>query len=549
MHGVKNSSRLKIIVGFLLLFIAVPLAYSLYTNHVWEDFFITFKYSKNFCEGNGLVYVPGEKVHGFTSPLGVMLPAFCYLVTGSDSYEKAIWLFRILFCIPAFAAAGLFLISVFLKEDGDHKMLPVFFAGLLFAAEAKSVVFSVNGMETAFMLFFLSWTFYLMTRDKFNWLQLGVAWGGMMWTRPDSCVYIAVLSIAFYIFRRGASRDFMVSILKAAAVTTVFYLPWFTWAWWYYGSPVPNTVLAKEGMGGSANLLEIIPRMISHFHIAAGWVYAPVYPHFQGWNPLVFVFSTAAGLFAALYWMLPWAGNDRIGRAASCSFFFIVLYFSYMPFPYPWYFPPAAMLGIIVFARGTFMLAGHFKKPENRSAVPVLALSGCFLVMTVTLLMTSYEMMMQQKYVEDGTRRKVGEWLNRNSDKNDRIYVEALGYIGYFSDRKILDWPGLVSPEVVSAVKKEKLDYCTVVAKLRPDWVVARIFDHWNLITRSAYFRDNYDVVIVYDSVDEIGNLGYIPGEFYLLYDSCYYISRKRKPDSLPAKDLRTPLPHSMKIR
>jgi hypothetical protein len=88
----KNFSRLKIMLGFLFLFIAVPLAYSFYTNHIWEDFFITFKYSKNFCEGNGLVYIPGEKVHGFTSPLGVMLPAFCYLVTGADSYEKAIWL-------------------------------------------------------------------------------------------------------------------------------------------------------------------------------------------------------------------------------------------------------------------------------------------------------------------------------------------------------------------------------------------------------------------------------------------------------------------------
>ncbi|MFZ2655361.1 MAG: hypothetical protein WAX69_10585 [Victivallales bacterium] len=420
-------------------------------------------------------------------------------------------------------------------------MLPVFFAGLLFAVEAKSVVFSVNGMETAFMLFFLSWTFYLMTRDKFNWLQIGVAWGGMMWTRPDSCVYIAVLSMAFYVFRRNSSRDFALSIVKAAAVTTVFYLPWFIWAWWYYGSPVPNTVLAKEGMFGSSNLLDVLFRTVYHFPRVLSWVYAPVYPHFQGWNPIVYLFSGTAGIFAAVYWMLPWAGNDRIGRTASCCFFFIAVYLSYMPFPYPWYFPPAAMLGIIVFARGTFMLAGHFKKPENRSAVPVLALSGCFLVMTVTVLLTSYEMMLQQKYIEDGTRKKIGEWLNKNSARNDRIYVEALGYIGYFSDRKILDWPGLVSPEVVRAVKKEKLDYTTVIERLRPEWVVARIFDHWNLVTRSGYFRDNYDVAIVFDSLNDLENLGYIPGEYYLLYDSCYYISRKKSADGVPVKEQASP--------
>jgi hypothetical protein len=172
-HGIKGFTKLRILILFSCLFIAVPLAYSLYTGHMWEDFFITFKYSKNLCEGNGLVYEKGEKVHGFTSPAGTLLPAFCYLVTGADSFEKAIWLFRILFCIPAFAAAGVFVLSVFLKDNTIHKLTPAVFAGLLFIAEAKSVMFSVNGMETALMLFFLSWSFYLMSREKINWLQNG----------------------------------------------------------------------------------------------------------------------------------------------------------------------------------------------------------------------------------------------------------------------------------------------------------------------------------------------------------------------------------------
>ena len=51
----------------------VPTAYTLYTNHIWEDFFITFRHSQNLCEGKGLVYNEGERVHGFTSPLGVLL--------------------------------------------------------------------------------------------------------------------------------------------------------------------------------------------------------------------------------------------------------------------------------------------------------------------------------------------------------------------------------------------------------------------------------------------------------------------------------------------
>lgn len=529
-HGIKGFTKLRILILFSCLFVAVPLAYSLYTGHMWEDFFITFKYSKNLCEGNGLVYEKGEKVHGFTSPAGTLLPAFCYLVTGADSFEKAIWLFRILFCIPAFAAAGVFVLSVFLKDNTIHKLTPAVFAGLLFIAEAKSVMFSVNGMETALMLFFLSWSFYLMSREKINWLQNGIAWGGMMWTRPDSCIYIAALAVAFFMFGFERRKTFIVSILKSSAITAIIYLPWFLWAWHYYGSPVPNTVIAKEGLTASAGLFGAVKHMIARLPHTTSWIYAPVYPQFDGWNPLVYVFSSIVGIFAFIYWIVPYSAQDRIGKAASFIFFLISIYFAYMPFPFPWYFPPAAMLGIIVVVRGIYTLSKHMKKEENRVALPVLCLFGVFILMLVNLLLTSYQMMLQQKYIETGTRRPIGEWLKNNTAKTDRIYVEALGYIGYFSERKMLDFPGLVTPEVVKLVKEDKLNYASVIERLKPEWVVARTEDYYfKLLPNSTYFRENYKVVIVFDAIDKLDALGYIPGEWYLMYDSYYYVLKKRE--------------------
>jgi hypothetical protein len=527
-HGIKGFTKWKIAILFCCLFVAVPLAYSLYTGHIWEDFLITFKYSKNLCEGNGLVYEVGERVHGFTSPSGTLLPAFCYLATGADSYEKALWLFRLLFCIPAFAAAGLFVLFGFLRDKTIHKLTPAVFAGLLFIAESKSVMFSVNGMETGILLFFLSWSFYLMSREKIDWLQNGVAWGGMMWTRPDSCIYIAALAAAFLIFGFEKRKTFAVSVLKSSAITTIVYLPWFLWAWQYYGTPIPNTVIAKASLFGSMGSLGMFKNLIAHLPYTTSWIYAPVYPHFPGWNPLVYIFSSLVGIFAFTYWIIPYSAQDRIGRAASFVFFLVSIYFAYMPFPFPWYFPPAAMIGIIVMVRGVYTLSKHMRKEENRVVVPVLCLFGIFVIMSVNFMLASYEMMLQQKYIENGTRRQVGEWLKKNSARTDRIYLEALGYIGYFSERKMLDYPGLVSPEVVKLVKTEKLDYTSTFERLQPEWVVARIGDHWNLFKHSAYFRDNYKVIIVFDSIDKLDALGYIPGEWYLMYDACYYISKKQ---------------------
>ena len=53
----------------------ISLAFATFTKHAWEDYWITFRASKNLATGHGLVYTVGERLHTFTSPLGVLLPA------------------------------------------------------------------------------------------------------------------------------------------------------------------------------------------------------------------------------------------------------------------------------------------------------------------------------------------------------------------------------------------------------------------------------------------------------------------------------------------
>jgi hypothetical protein len=71
-----------LVVGTVFL---VAFAFAAYTHHAWEDYWITYRISQNLATGHGLVYTPGERLHAFTSPLGVLLPAgFCWL-TGNRS--------------------------------------------------------------------------------------------------------------------------------------------------------------------------------------------------------------------------------------------------------------------------------------------------------------------------------------------------------------------------------------------------------------------------------------------------------------------------------
>src|SRR5262245_14097626 len=103
-----RSLRLGLIL-FAVLACLVCLGYTLFTHQVWEDSLITLRHSENLLKGEGLVYNPGERVHGFTSPVQVLLLALCSLLTGQTSYLATIWLYRA-FSIAAFVGSGLFLL-------------------------------------------------------------------------------------------------------------------------------------------------------------------------------------------------------------------------------------------------------------------------------------------------------------------------------------------------------------------------------------------------------------------------------------------------------
>src|ERR1035441_1308761 len=75
---------------------AVALAFAAFTHHAWEVYYITYRVSKNLATGHGLVYTVGERVHAFTSPINVLVPAVLSMVTGNTSDGLVLWLFRVL---------------------------------------------------------------------------------------------------------------------------------------------------------------------------------------------------------------------------------------------------------------------------------------------------------------------------------------------------------------------------------------------------------------------------------------------------------------------
>jgi hypothetical protein len=186
-------------VGIFIVVFLLCVSFALYTNHAWEDWYITYRASKNLAMGNGLVYTPGERLHTFTSPLGALIPAFIAFVTSNSSDDLVLWLYR-MFCCCLHALSALVLLR-FAQHTEIYRISAAFMVGL-FAVDARIVDFSINGMETALMMFFLAYSIYVLSLTPRNFIwQLGLAWAGLMWTRPDSFVYIGGLAFGFLLFK------------------------------------------------------------------------------------------------------------------------------------------------------------------------------------------------------------------------------------------------------------------------------------------------------------------------------------------------------------
>ena len=224
--------------AIFLAVVLTSLAFASFTEHAWEDYWITFRASRNLATGHGLVFTVGDRLHTFTSPLGVLLPAALSWLTGNHNDDLVLWLFRLV-SIAALASGFVLLFQVMTRLQRHGIALALGLA--LLALDAKTVDFSINGMETGLVIFFLALTLHgFLVAGPRQMLRLCLGWAGLMWSRPDSFVYIGILGVAALIFLPGQKagrtrKELWIGYSKAGLICMVLYLPWFLWAWWIMG--------------------------------------------------------------------------------------------------------------------------------------------------------------------------------------------------------------------------------------------------------------------------------------------------------------------------
>jgi len=218
---------------------------------LFDDAMISMRYARNFAEGYGLVWNPGETpVEGYTNPLWVIFMSFFHLFPIPVS--------KVSLAIQISGGIFLGLNLIFVKkitENISNEFIPPFLAVLLTAFYTPLNNWGLQGMEVSILVLLLNAAVLIMLfeirNDRFSpWPYLLLGFGTLV--RVDMTVpYLVLVGFAFLFVPRHRWRRLAWGLgLLAAflASQTLFRL-------WYYGDPLPNTYYLK--MSGIPLLLRI----------------------------------------------------------------------------------------------------------------------------------------------------------------------------------------------------------------------------------------------------------------------------------------------------
>jgi arabinofuranosyltransferase len=245
-----------------------------------DDAYISFRYARNFVEGNGMVFNPGDRVEGYTNYLWTMLAAVP-LATGVEDPLHSVHRTGRLFWFGTYV-----LLLVFFNDTATTEIYtaPLVAAPLL--AHWSFNQWYLSGMETGMVSFFFLLVLVLFALQDGRRTAAAVLFGTscvlLLLSRPDTVVFLIGLALAGLVCHRTwfTDREFWRRWVPPFLLpVVVVYLPYTFWRLWYYGDLLPNTYYAKAVYNPSYQ---------------RGWEYLTKYFEIFDFGPFLLVLVLAA---------------------------------------------------------------------------------------------------------------------------------------------------------------------------------------------------------------------------------------------------------------
>lgn len=466
---------------FILVAISLRLFFWAYTDRTWEDALITLIPAKNVWLGNGLTHHLSEaRVHSFTSPLSVLVPLL------GEAVHKGLFLLKL---TSVLASAGsiyyAYRIGLLLKFHWSAQILLLSYL----ATDQLQIFFGMTGMETQLATaIFLGNAYYFLNK---KWLLVGIFSGLGMLARPEFIIWVAIIGFFILIWY---TPKILVALTSFLCVT----IPWYLFVYVYYGSIVPNTIIAKSigynrtPFGSSfSEVVEYSKVSWKSFAPFKEWFFTqslPIPSYFSAVTVGIVLSLFALGIIKA-YRVRNW---QLIFISLVIIMFFIYRLVTIVGTYSMWYLPPFVALLFLIAAYGLSTIAKHH--------IYLASILSCFTALMYSMHIPfsfPLEKLVQEK-IECDVRFKTGKILNTLMGASDTVTLEPLGYIGYAAlNKTTYDYPGLSSKIVVNQWKLiRERNLISLIVQLQPSFLVLRPKEINKLLRLYPTVAKNYREVV-----------------------------------------------------
>ena len=391
-----------------------PLLYILFTTvflfflfREWgyDDPFITYRYSKNLASGFGFVYNLHQKTLSTTTPLFTIVLAFVYKIW--DNIPQAAILIGS-FCI---AISG----WTYYKLSKIWDVPWVGYVGLLLYPTFP-LVLTTLGSETPLYIALILLAFLLYSEKKL--ILTAIVSSLAVLTRPDGILVPILLFSHYWITHKTFHRKAFLSII----IFTIITGSWFIFSWLYFGDPLPVTLSVKQ----SQAKMEISQKFAEGFLTIAK-------PYFRSLYPVAF-FLSALGLINAII------KKRSVLMFLSWTFLYFLAYSILGVSRYFWYYAPLVSGFIVLVGLG-------FDRLNNRAITPKFFL---FIVLAALFVVQAIDAWELHRRPDNrlAVYREVGKWIDANTNPNSTIGILEVGIVGYYANRTMIDFAGLIEPSI-----------------------------------------------------------------------------------------------------
>jgi hypothetical protein len=400
-----------------------------------EDALITLTYAKNLARGSGFVYNHPPPVLGTTTPLFALVVALLSVVTlGGEPTFLAVLLSALCWAGLAWAV---FLFRGAFGLDARQAVI----VGLMLIASGWVAHLEMEAYLFALLLLVSAGLFFSGRR-----LLSGLACGALFLTRGEGALLFGILLVLAVVSdlkrrERGAHGP-----AKSAAVplSLGFVLPvvlWSAFAQLSFGGVLPNTLAAKIAQGSTGLWRPFAVQL------AQEWL--------PGWGREL---GLAGVPFFNLGYVLAIAGLALvIARRSPLGVLvaWVVCYvagYSLLGVPgYPWYGLPVVFVLTVLAGVGLAELCSLAARVDRRGAVTAAVVVVALVILRVAMPTV------RAAVAEETSPRKhayleLAGWFVEHAEPEAAIAYHEIGYLGYYTDNRIIDMMGLVTPEITPHV-------------------------------------------------------------------------------------------------